>query len=126
MKYLCLICADTWMERMSESDAQKHYDDYQDFTEDLRDSGHYLDCNRLQPPETAVTVRMRGGQLSTTDGPYAETREQLGGYYLLEAADLNEAIHLASKIPGAEIGCVEIRPIAEDEATLKALGRAGS
>ena len=65
---------------------------------------------------------MRNGKVSTTDGPYAETKEQLGGYYVIEASDMDEAVQIAAKIPGAWIGCVEVRPIAEDEQTLRALG----
>lgn len=122
MKYLCLICAETVMEQMTESDAEKHFEEYSEFTEALRESGHYLGCNRLQPPHAAVTVRVRKGKVTTTDGPYVETKEQLGGYYLIEAKGLNEAIQVASRIPGARIGCVEVRPIAEDERTLQALG----
>jgi hypothetical protein len=72
-----------------------------------------LGGNALQPTATATTVRVRNGKMSTTDGPFAETREQLGGYYLLEAKDLNEAIQIASKIPGAKTGSVEVRPIME-------------
>ncbi|MGQ0657893.1 MAG: YciI family protein [Chromatiales bacterium] len=122
MKYLCLICAETLMEQMSEADAEKHYEDYAEFTEAIRRSGHFMAVNRLQPPEAATTVRVRNGKVSTTDGPYAETKEQLGGYYVIEARDLNEAIQVASRIPGARIGCVEVRPIAEDSRTLRALG----
>ena len=122
MKYLCLICADTMMEHMSEERANKHYADYRKFIEEIRRSGHYLGCNRLQLPSTATTVRVRNGKVSTTDGPYVETKEQFGGYYLIEAKDLNEAIQVASRIPGARIGCVEVRPVAEDERTLRALG----
>jgi hypothetical protein len=65
---------------------------------------------------------VRGGKVTTTDGPFAETKEQFGGYYLIEARDLNEAIQVAAKIPGAWIGCVEVRPVAEDERTLRAIG----
>jgi|SRR3990172_4590356 len=122
MKFLCLICAETLMEQMSEADAEKHYQDYTQFTEAIRRSGHFIGCNRLLPPEAATTVRVRKGKISTTDGPYAETKEQLGGYYVIEAKDLNEAILVASKIPGAWHGCVEVRPIAEDARTLRALG----
>lgn len=122
MKFLCLICAETLMEQMTEADAEKHYQDYAEFTEAIRRSGHFIACNRLLPPEAAATVRVRKGKISTTDGPYAETKEQLGGYYLIEASDLNEAIQVASKIPGAWHGCVEVRPIAEDARTLRALG----
>jgi hypothetical protein len=122
VKYLCLICAETVMEQMAEADAARHYDEYAAFTEDLRRSGHFVACNRLLPPDTATTVRVRGGKVSTTDGPFAETKEQFGGYYVIEARDLNEAIQVAAKIPGAWHGCVEVRPIAEDEQTLRALG----
>ncbi len=122
MKYLCLIFAETLMEQMPEADAEKHYEEYREFTEAIRRSGHFLGCNRLLPPQAAITVRVRKGRVSATDGPFAETKEQLGGYYLIEARDLNEAIQVASRIPGARIGCVEVRPIAEDAQTLRALG----
>ncbi len=122
MKYLCLICADTLMEQMPEADAEKHYEEYFEFTESIRRSGHFMGGNRLEPPQAATTVRVRKGKVSTTDGPFAETKEQLGGYYLIEARDLNEAIQVASRIPGARLGCVEVRPIAEDSRTLRALG----
>lgn len=122
MKYLCLICAETVMEQMSEADAEKHFEEYSEFTEDIRKSGHFVDCNRLLPPQAATTVRVRKGMVSIIDGPYAETKEQLGGYYVIEARDMNEAIQVASRIPGAWIGCVEVRPIAEDAQTLRALG----
>lgn len=122
MKYLCLICAETVMEQMTEAVAQQRFREYAEFTQAIRDSGHYVSCNRLLPANTAITVRVRDGKISTADGPFAETKEQLGGYYLLEARDLNEAIQVASKIPGAKQGCVEIRAIAEDAQTLQALG----
>ena len=122
MKYLCLICAETVMEQMPEADAEKHFEEYSEFTEDIRKSGHFVDCNRLVPPQAATTIRVRKGKVSTTDGPYVKTKEQLGGYYVIEARDLNEAIQVASRIPGAWIGCVEVRPIAEDVRTLRALG----
>jgi len=126
MKYLCLICAETLMEQMPEADAEKHYEEYSEFTEGIRRSGHFIGCNRLLPPHAATTVRVRKGKVSTIDGPYAETKEQLGGYYVIKARDLNEAIQVASRIPGARIGCVEVRPIAEDAPTLRALGLATS
>ena len=122
MKYLCIICAEEVMEQMPPEDAAKHFDEYAEFTESIRKSGHYVGCNRLQPPRAATTVRVRNGKVSTTDGPFAETKEQFGGYYLIEARDLNEAIQVASRIPGARFGCVEVRPVAEDEQTMKALG----
>ncbi len=98
------------------------FQEYTEFTNAIRSNGHYLGCNRLLPPDEAITVRVRNGQVTTTDGPYVETKEQLGGYYLIEARDLNEAIQVAARIPGARLGCVEVRPVAEDEQTLKALG----
>ena len=121
MRYLCLICANTWMERFSDAEAAAHYEEYREFTESIRASGHLVGANRLQPPETAVTLRVRQGRVSTTDGPYAETKEQLGGYYLIEARDLNEAMQIAARIPGARYGCVEIRPVADDAQTRQAL-----
>jgi len=124
MKYLCLICAETLMEQMSEAATEKHYQDYEEFTEAIRRSGHFIGVNRLLPPETATTVRVRNGKISTTDGPYAETKEQLGGYYVIEAKDRDEAIRIVSKIPGSWHGCVDVRPIAEDMRTLHALGLA--
>jgi len=122
MKFLCLICAERVMEQMPETDADRHFEDYREFTAAIRKSGHFLGCNRLLPPEAATTVRVRQGKVSTTDGPYVETKEQLGGYYVIEATDLDEAVQVAARIPGAWIGCVEVRPIAEDEQTLRALG----
>ncbi|MEO5660867.1 MAG: YciI family protein [Polaromonas sp.] len=77
----------------------------------LRESGHCVAAQALQPTDTATTVRLRNGQLSLTDGPFAETKEQLAGFYLIEARDLNEAIHWASKIPPARFGSIEVRPV---------------
>lgn len=122
MKYLCLICAEKVMEQMPRADADKHFEEYREFTDAIRQSGHYLGCNRLLPPDAASTVRVRNGRVSVTDGPWTETKDQLGGYYLIEARDLNEAIQVASRIPGAKFGCVEVRPVAEDAQTLQALG----
>jgi hypothetical protein len=122
MKFLCLICAEKVMEQMTEADAEQHYRDYAEFTEAIRRSGHFIGCNRLLPPAAATTIRVRNGKISTTDGPWVETKEQLGGYYVIEARDLNEAVQVAAKIPGGWIGCVEVRPIAEDAQTLHALG----
>jgi hypothetical protein len=126
MKFLALICAEKVMEQMTEAAAEKHYQEYTEFTEAIRRSGHFVGCNRLLPPAAATTVRVRKGRISTTDGPYAETKEQLGGYYVIEAKDRDEAIGIAARIPGAWIGCVELRPIAEDERTLRALGFAAA
>jgi hypothetical protein len=122
MKFLCLICAETMMEWMSEADAAKHYEEYREFTDSLRESGHFISCSRLLPPDAAITLRVRDGKISTTDGPFIETKEHLGGYYVIEARNLTEAVQMAARIPGAKKGCVEVRPIAEDERTLQALG----
>ena len=122
MKFLCLICAEKVMEQMSDAAASAHFDEYARFTADIRRSGHLVDCNRLQPPASATTVRVRNDRVSTTDGPFAETKEQLGGYYMIDARDLNEAIQIAARIPGARTGCVEVRPVADDAQTLRALG----
>lgn len=121
MKYLCLICAEKVMEQMPQADADQHYEEYREFTRSIRNSGHFVDCNRLLPPSAAITIRVRKGKISSTDGPFVETKEQLGGYYVIEARDLNEAIQVASKIPGAARGCVEIRPVANDPQTLDVL-----
>jgi hypothetical protein len=83
------------------------------FREELRQSGHYIASSPLHPAETATTIRVRNGKLSITDGPFAETREQLGGFYIIEARDLNDAIRVASKMPPARIGSIEVRPLQE-------------
>jgi hypothetical protein len=121
MKFICLICAETVMEQMTPADAEKHYQEYAEFTADIKRNGHFIGGNRLTPTDPGITVRVRNGKVSTTDGPFVETKEQLGGYYVIAAKDLNEAIQVAAKIPGARFGCVEVRPIAEDPQTL-ALG----
>ncbi len=112
MKYLCLIYDDetTWG-RMPKPEVDAMMAEYGAFTADIKRSGHYLGGNPLQPTQAASTVRVRKGKISTTDGPFAETKEQLGGYYLIEARDLNDAIQVAARIPSARVGCVEVRPI---------------
>ena len=84
-----------------------------DYDEALRRSGHLLAAQALQPVETATTIRVRNGKLSTTDGPFAETKEQLGGFVLIEARDLNDAIQVAAQIPMGRRGSIEVRPIKE-------------
>ena len=84
---------------------------YSAFTQEVRDRGAFIAAEALQPVATATTVRIRDGQTLTTDGPFAETKEQLGGFYLIDARDLDEAIELAAKIPGAREGSIEVRPI---------------
>jgi hypothetical protein len=112
MKYLCLIYSDqaAWAQ-MPKAEGERVRADYMAYTQSIQKSGHYLGGNALQPTQTATTLRVRNGKLSTTDGPFAETKEQLGGYYLIEAKDLNDAIQVASKIPGAALGSIEVRPI---------------
>jgi len=113
MKYLCLIYdEEKKLNTMSKADGEAMMGEYFGFTEGIKKSGHYLGGNALQPVQTATTVRVRNGKVSTTDGPFAETQEQLGGYYLIEAKDLNDAIQVASRIPGAKVGTIEVRPIA--------------
>ena len=114
MKYLCLIYdQEKTMGAMSQSESDAFTGEYFAFTDGIRKSGHYLGGEALQPVQTATTVRIRNGKLSTTDGPFAETKEQLGGFYLIQARDLNDAIQVASKIPSARLGSVEVRPIME-------------
>lgn len=91
--------------------SQKMLAEYQAFTQSIIQGGNFKAGDRLQPTTTATTVRVREGKTLTTDGPFAETREQLGGYYLVEAKDLNAAIEIAARIPSARIGSIEVRPI---------------
>ena len=112
MKYLCLIYDDEKKAgAMSKSEQDAMMQDYYAFTEDIKKSGHYQSGEALKPVQTATSVRMRNGKLSTTDGPFAETKEQLGGFYLVDARDLNEAIQIASRIPSAKTGTIEVRPV---------------
>jgi hypothetical protein len=112
MKYLCLIYEnEKAFETISPAEGEAIMNEYFTFTEDIRKNGKYIAGEALQPTATASTVRVRNGKVSTTDGPFAETKEQLGGFYLVEAKDLNEAIQIASRIPSARFGSVEVRPI---------------
>ena len=116
MKYLCLIYDDEkTLAAMPKNEGDAFMGEYFAFTEGIKQSGHYIAGEALHPVETATTVRVRNGRLSTTDGPFAETKEQLGGFYLIEAADLNEAIRVAAKIPSARIGSIEVRPVVDFE-----------
>ena len=105
MKYLCLVYLDE--KRLDELPDE----DCVEFDSGIRKSGHCLASEALQSVQTATTVRMRNGKLSVTDGPFAETKERLAGFYMIEARDLNEAIQIASKIPPARVGSIEVRPI---------------
>lgn len=112
MKYLCLIYSEEkTMSTMSKSDGDAIMSEYNAFTDGIEKAGHPIAGEGLQPVHTATTVQLRNGKVSTTDGPFAETKEQLGGFYLINARDLNEAIQVASKIPGARSGSVEVRPV---------------
>jgi hypothetical protein len=114
MKYLCLIYPeDRKIAAMSKSELDAIIGEFFAFTEGIQKSGHYLAGEALQPVQTATTVRVRNGEVSTTDGPFAETKEQLGGLYLINARDLNDAIRVAAKIPSARLGSIEVRPIRE-------------
>jgi hypothetical protein len=111
MKYMLLIYSD----ENSWSDAQREqcYEESVQLTHDLKACGQYVDASPLQPVATATSVRVRDGESMVTDGPFAETREQLGGFFLVDVSDLNEAIRIAARIPAARRGTVEIRPIIE-------------
>ena len=105
MKYLCLVYTDEQrLATLSGSEWDALVIENLELCEELRQSGHYVSASPLESTQTAVTVRMRSGKLSTSDGPFAETKEQLGGYYLVEARDLNEAIQIAGRIPGGAPG----------------------
>lgn len=107
MKYLCLVYAEE--EKLRDiPDAECMANG-----ESLQAAGHYIAAEALEPVETATTVRVRKGALSVTDGPFAETKEQLAGFYLIDARDLNDAIRVASKIPPARVGSIEVRPVRE-------------
>jgi hypothetical protein len=113
MKYMLLIYLEEqqWG-RLSEEERQQIYAEYRQFSQDIEGSGNFLSGSELAPISSATSVRVREGKQMITDGPFAETREQLGGYYLVEAKDLDEAIALAARIPSAKSGTIEIRPLA--------------
>lgn len=114
MQYLLLIYQNekAW-NALTEAERHANFGEYMKFTSDIKASGHYVGGNALQPIATATSVRVRDGKSQITDGPFAETREQLGGYYLIEAKDLDEASKIAARIPDARIGSgvIEIRPV---------------
>ena len=112
MQYLLLLYQNerVWEGRSREESA-KIFNEYMDYTKGIRRNGNYIAGEALQPVATATTVRQRNGKTLTTDGPFAETKEQLGGFYLVEAKDLDEAIKLAGGIPAVRTGSIEVRPI---------------
>ena len=114
MKYLCLAYeAETTFSRMPAEQWEALRDETLAYVETLRQSGHLVLTNALQSASTAATLRVRNGKVSVTDGPFIETKEQLGGFFLIEAVDLDEAIQVASKWPGARFGDIEVRPVEE-------------
>ena len=114
MKYMLLIHDEekAWGQ-LSEAERQRIYGEYAQFGQQIKETGHYLAGAQLQPTTTATSVRVRDGKRLVTDGPFAETREQLGGYYLVNAKDLDEAIGIAARIPSARMGTIEVRPVVE-------------
>jgi hypothetical protein len=114
VKYMLLIYeAEADWAALSQEEKGKMFGEYMAFTNDLKARGQYVSGAPLQPTSTSTTVRVRDGRMSATDGPFAETREQLGGYYLVDAGDLDEAIALAARIPAVRMGSIEVRPVLE-------------
>jgi hypothetical protein len=112
MQYLLLIYhgEEQW-EMLTEPERQAIYGDYRALRADLEEAGKYIGGSQLQPTSTATVIRVRDGKKSVTDGPFAETKEQLGGYFLVEARDLDEALDIAGRIPSAKTGLIEVRPL---------------
>ena len=114
MRYICLIYTnEADYNQMTEAQQQANMGAYWAFTEAVNKAGVNKGGDALMPTSMATTVRVRSGKTVTTDGPFAETKEQLGGYYMLECANLDEAIEWAAKIPGAAVGSIEVRPVME-------------
>jgi hypothetical protein len=112
MKYACLVYVDRKIVgALSEAENTRLINDSIDYDWDIKKRGHLVLAQPLDEPETAITIRMRSGKMSSTDGPFAETKEHLGGFFIIEARDLNEAIELAKVSPMAEMGSIEIRPL---------------
>jgi hypothetical protein len=114
MKYLCLIYQDeATVDAMPECEYDAIVAEVLAYRDELREQGHYIASSPLHSAQSATTIRVRNGKLAITDGPFAETREQIGGFYLIEARDLNDAIRLAAKMPPARFGSIELRPLKE-------------
>jgi hypothetical protein len=112
MKYLLLCChEEKKLDSMPKSEGDAIMEETMAYCETLKKSGHLLAVEQLEPIQTAMNVRVRNERLSVTDGPFAETKEQLGGYFLISARDMNEAIQVASKVPSVRFGNMEVRPI---------------
>src|SRR5271170_1781511 len=117
MQFLLLIYGvEANFAKMNPQDLASMVEEYGKFTQEIAKSGHYRGGERLKPVAAATTVRVRDGKRVTTDGPFAETKEQLAGFYMIDANDLDEAIAVAARIPGARIGSIEVRPIFAREA----------
>jgi hypothetical protein len=111
MKYLCMIYLDgKQLAAMPEAEMNTLNTRHLEFNDGLVTSGQFIEAEALEPAEMATCIRIRGGKVGMTDGPYAETKEQVAGFYFIEARDLNEAIQIASRIPSAPLGVVEVRP----------------
>ena len=114
MKYLCTVIIDEKkLQALSGTEMQALEDESLEYDDVLRRRGHFLAAQALESVSSATTIRLRSGKVSMTDGPFAETNEQVGGFILIEAKDLNEAIQLASQIPSIRFGAVEVRPVRE-------------
>jgi len=114
MRYLMLICSDeNQVGSMNETEGSAILAEYGKFMEEMGKRGVLQGGERLQPTSTAATVQVRNGRVLTSDGPFAETKEQLGGYFLVDVKDRNESLEIAAKIPGARLGTIEVRPICE-------------
>jgi hypothetical protein len=114
MQYLLLIYdQESAWGKLSEAQQSAMMNEYQEFTKSLNQSGHHRASSQLHPVSKATTVRVRDGKKLVTDGPFAETKEQLGGYYLIEAKDLDDAVALAARVPSARMGSIEVRPLVE-------------
>ena len=114
MKFMFMIYHDeTVLDGLPKDEMQALVDSALDYDDEIRRSGHYIVSNALQDARTARIIRVRGGKVTTTDGPFAETKEQLGGFFLVEAKDMDEACEVASRFPPARLGTIEVRPVQE-------------
>jgi hypothetical protein len=112
MRYMCLIYEDeAAFQGLQDADRNAIYNEYRQLGEALTKEGHFVSGSELAPTTTATTVRVRNGKAETTDGPFAETREQLGGFYIIEAKDMKDAIAVAARIPSARTGSIELRKL---------------
>jgi hypothetical protein len=114
MKYLCMVyCDEDRLAALPQGDYDKLVAEHGTLNDALQKSGHFIAANALEPARTATVVRVRNGKLSATDGPFAETKEQLAGFYLIDARDLDDALQVAGRIPAVRLGTVEVRPVME-------------